>query len=168
MPDYADLVTYIVTSIVDNPDAVVVETHPGRGRSQTVEISLDPGDVGRVIGKGGRNIEAIRALVKAASIKDHERVNVEVLADDLPRDEPGGLEGAADDVASEPAGGAAGPAGQDETGPATYAAGDGTAGAEPVSTPPGPTTEASAESEPDAAEPHPGTNGGAGTGASTE
>ncbi|MEA2646364.1 MAG: uncharacterized protein QOE92_1447, partial [Chloroflexota bacterium] len=90
MPDYVDLVTYIVTNIVDNPEAVVVETHPGRGRSQTVEISLDPGDVGRVIGKGGRNIEAIRALVKAASIKDHERVNVEVLADDLPRDDVSG------------------------------------------------------------------------------
>ena len=84
MTDYAGLVEYIVRNMVDHPDAVVVEAGPGRGRSQTIEISLDPEDVGRVIGKGGRNIEAIRAVVKAASIKDHERVNVEVLADDLP------------------------------------------------------------------------------------
>ena len=84
MTDYAGLVEYIVRNMVDHPDAVVVEAQPGRGRSQTIEISLDPEDVGRVIGKGGRNIEAIRAVVKAASIKDHERVNVEVLADDLP------------------------------------------------------------------------------------
>ena len=71
MPDYADLVTYIVTSIVDNPDAVVVETHPGRGRSRTVEINLDPGDVGRVIGK-----EALqhRGHPRAGGsvVKDHE------------------------------------------------------------------------------------------------
>jgi predicted RNA-binding protein YlqC (UPF0109 family) len=84
MTDYAGLVEYIVRNMVDHPDAVVVEAQPGRGRSQTIEISLDPEDVGRVIGKGGRNIEAIRAVVKAASIKDHERVNVEVLADELP------------------------------------------------------------------------------------
>ncbi|HEV3235334.1 MAG TPA: KH domain-containing protein [Candidatus Dormibacteraeota bacterium] len=84
MNDYAGLVEYIVRNMVDHPDAVVVEAQPGRGRSQTIEISLDPEDVGRVIGKGGRNIEAIRAVVKAASIKDHERVNVEVLADELP------------------------------------------------------------------------------------
>jgi predicted RNA-binding protein YlqC (UPF0109 family) len=84
--DYAGLVEYIVRNIVDHPDAVVVEAHAGRGRSQTIEISLDAEDVGRVIGKGGRNIEAIRAVVKAAAIKDHERVNVEVLADDLPPD----------------------------------------------------------------------------------
>jgi predicted RNA-binding protein YlqC (UPF0109 family) len=84
--DYAGLVEYIVKNIVDHPDAVVIESHPGRGRSQTIEISLDAEDVGRVIGKSGRNIEAIRAVVKAAAIKDHERVNVEVLADELPPD----------------------------------------------------------------------------------
>jgi predicted RNA-binding protein YlqC (UPF0109 family) len=81
MADYRDLVEYIVKNIVDNPESVVVEAH-GRQRAETVEIRLDPGDVGRVIGKGGRNIEAIRSLVKAAAIKDHRRVNVEVIADD--------------------------------------------------------------------------------------
>jgi predicted RNA-binding protein YlqC (UPF0109 family) len=85
--DYVDLVEFIVKNLVDKPDAVVVEGHQGRGRSETVEIRLDPVDIGRVIGKGGRNIEAIRALVKASAIKEHHRVNVEVIAED---DEPGG------------------------------------------------------------------------------
>jgi len=40
----------------------------------------------RVIGKGGRNIEAIRSLVKASAIKEHHRVNVEVIADDDERE----------------------------------------------------------------------------------
>jgi len=80
--DYVDLVDYIVKNIVDHPEAVVVEAVQGRGRSETLEIRLDPGDVGRVIGKGGRNIEAIRSLVKASAIKEHHRVNVEVIADD--------------------------------------------------------------------------------------
>ena len=84
--DYVDLVEYSVKNIVDHPDAVVVEAVQGRGRSETVEIRLDPGDVGRVIGKGGRNIEAIRSLVKASAIKEHHRVNVEVIADEDERD----------------------------------------------------------------------------------
>jgi predicted RNA-binding protein YlqC (UPF0109 family) len=83
MADYADLVDYIVRSIVDNPDSVEVEAHTSN-RSDVVEIRLDPSDVGKVIGKGGRTIEAIRSLVKAAAVKDHRRVNVEVIADEAP------------------------------------------------------------------------------------
>src|ERR1700730_13587403 len=91
--DYVDLVEFIVKNLVDKPEAVVVEGHQGRGRSETVEIRLDPVDVGRVIGKGGRNIEAIRALVKASAIKEHHRVNVEVIAED---EEPGALDAETD------------------------------------------------------------------------
>jgi predicted RNA-binding protein YlqC (UPF0109 family) len=102
--DYVDLVEFIVKNLVDKPEAVVVEGHQGRGRSETVEIRLDPVDVGRVIGKGGRNIEAIRALVKASAIKEHHRVNVEVIAEDEepgssyaePEDEAGATETAAE------------------------------------------------------------------------
>jgi predicted RNA-binding protein YlqC (UPF0109 family) len=78
--DYRDLVEYLVKNIVDHPEAVVVDSHT-RHRSESIEIRLDAGDVGRVIGKGGRNIEAIRALVKAAATKDHRRVNVEVISE---------------------------------------------------------------------------------------
>src|SRR5438094_733629 len=87
MTDYVALVEYIVKSVVDHPDAVEVDAVGGRGRSETVEIRLAPEDVGRVIGKGGRNIEAIRAVVKAVAVKDHHRVNVEVITDDLAPDE---------------------------------------------------------------------------------
>jgi predicted RNA-binding protein YlqC (UPF0109 family) len=83
MADYGDLVEYIVKSIVDHPDAAEVEVS-SRNRADIVEIRLDPEDVGRVIGKGGRTIEAIRSVVKAAAVKDHRRVNVEVIADEEP------------------------------------------------------------------------------------
>src|ERR1700694_2893651 len=80
--DYAGLVEYIVKNIVENPDAVEVDGNSRRHRSQTVEVRLDPSDGGRVIGKGGSTIEAVRAVVKAAAIKEHQRVNVEVVTDD--------------------------------------------------------------------------------------
>src|ERR1700730_16721664 len=95
--DYVDLVEFIVKNLVDKPEAVVVEGHQGRGRSETVEIRLDPVDVGRVIGRGGRNIEAIRALVKASAIKEHHRVNVEVSAED---EEPAAGDAEAGDAAA--------------------------------------------------------------------
>ena len=100
--DYVDLVEYIVKNIVDKPDAVVVEAVQGRGRSETVEIRLDPVDVGRVIGKGGRNIEAIRSLVKASAIKEHHRVNVEVISEIEAPDDGDETEAAAREPEPEP------------------------------------------------------------------
>jgi predicted RNA-binding protein YlqC (UPF0109 family) len=109
--DYAGLVEFIVKNIVENPEAVEVDGNSRRHRSQTVEVRLDPADVGRVIGKGGKNIEAIRAVVKAAAIKDHQRINVEVVTDDevatpaeTPRDEGGGEEPAQADLDEQPDG----------------------------------------------------------------
>jgi predicted RNA-binding protein YlqC (UPF0109 family) len=97
--DYTGLVEFIVKNIVENPDAVEVDGNSRRHRSQTVEVRLDPTDVGRVIGKGGKNIEAIRAVVKAAAIKDHTRVNVEVITEDDLRAEDGYDEGSEADEA---------------------------------------------------------------------
>jgi predicted RNA-binding protein YlqC (UPF0109 family) len=118
--DYVDLVEYIVKNIVDKPDAVVVEAVQGRGRSETVEIRLDPVDVGRVIGKGGRNIEAIRSLVKASAIKEHHRVNVEVISEIEAPDNGDETEAAAREPEAEP-----------ETAPAPTAEGEAPAAGQP-------------------------------------
>jgi predicted RNA-binding protein YlqC (UPF0109 family) len=118
--DYVDLVEYIVKNIVDKPDAVVVEAVQGRGRSETVEIRLDPVDVGRVIGKGGRNIEAIRSLVKASAIKEHHRVNVEVISEIEAPDDGDETEAAGREPEPEP-----------ETAPAATADGEAPAAGQP-------------------------------------
>src|SRR3982074_474857 len=118
--DYVDLVEYIVKNIVDKPDAVLVEAVQGRGRSETVEIRLDPVDVGRVIGKGGRNIEAIRSLVKASAIKEHHRVNVEVISEIEAPDDGDETEAAAREPEPEP-----------ETAPAATAEGEAPAAGQP-------------------------------------
>lgn len=78
MEDYTDLVRYIVTAIVAKPDAVKVAFVEG-DRTDRVEVTLDPQDVGKVIGRGGRNIDAIRAVVRAAALKNRDRVTVEIV-----------------------------------------------------------------------------------------
>jgi predicted RNA-binding protein YlqC (UPF0109 family) len=75
--DYADLTRFITEHIVANKDAVSVAAIP-RGRTTIIEVSVAEEDMGKMIGKGGRNIEAIRAVVRAAGLRKHERVQVEL------------------------------------------------------------------------------------------
>ena len=63
--------------IVSQKDAVEVQTQP-RGRSTIVRLQVAEEDMGKVIGKSGRNIEALRAVVRAAGLRHHERVQVEL------------------------------------------------------------------------------------------
>ena len=77
MSDYADLTRFITEHIVANKAAVTVSAVP-RGRSTIVEVTVAEEDMGKIIGKGGRNIEAIRAVVRAAGLRKHERVQVEL------------------------------------------------------------------------------------------
>lgn len=77
MTDYADLTRFIADRIVSEKDGVQVETQP-RGRTTMVRLKVAEADMGKVIGKSGRNIEAIRAVVRAAGLRNHERVQVEL------------------------------------------------------------------------------------------
>ncbi|HEY4869620.1 MAG TPA: KH domain-containing protein [Candidatus Dormibacteraeota bacterium] len=77
MTDYADLTKFIAERIVSQKEAVEVQTQP-RGRSTIVRLQVAEEDMGKVIGKNGRNIEALRAVVRAAGLRHHERVQVEL------------------------------------------------------------------------------------------
>jgi predicted RNA-binding protein YlqC (UPF0109 family) len=78
MYDYTELVSYIIKSIVAHPDEVKVSFVEG-DRTNRLEVSLNSEDVGKVIGRGGRNIDAIRSVVRAAALKNHDRVMVEIV-----------------------------------------------------------------------------------------
>lgn len=72
-----ELVEVIARSLVDNPDEVVV-TEQKDGKNVTVELHVAQSDMGKVIGKQGRIAKAIRSVVKAASIKENLRVDVDI------------------------------------------------------------------------------------------
>ncbi len=77
MRQLENLLLFLARSLVDEPDKVEVE---GRETDSRVELILRvaPKDVGRVIGRQGRIVKAIRTVMKAASVKANKRVNVEV------------------------------------------------------------------------------------------
>jgi len=75
-PIAAAVLTHVVRSIVDNPEAVVVESAPSHGKVK-LEVRVGPGDLGRVIGRRGRTAQSIRTVVRAAAARDGVEVDVD-------------------------------------------------------------------------------------------
>ncbi len=74
----ADLVEYIVCGLVNNEDAVSLDVTDSEG-SALIEVSCDEEDAGRIIGRKGRTIKAIRTLARALGSRVGTSVEVEVL-----------------------------------------------------------------------------------------
>ena len=76
-----ELVEFVVKSLVDYPDEVsVYEINDRQGT--ILELSVAASDMGRVIGKSGRVINAIRSLLQVAAAKQGQRVTLELLESD--------------------------------------------------------------------------------------
>jgi hypothetical protein len=69
---------YVVKNLVDAPEAVVVHEVQSPGRL-VYELEVHQGDVGKVVGKQGQTIAAIRTLVGAAASRGAQRIDVEIL-----------------------------------------------------------------------------------------
>ncbi|MDR1516417.1 MAG: KH domain-containing protein [Synergistaceae bacterium] len=78
MPDYGGIVESIVKRLVNQPDKVSVTSERNEGGAVMVTISTASDDVGRVIGKRGTTINAIRLVAKAAAVKPGEKVDVDL------------------------------------------------------------------------------------------
>jgi predicted RNA-binding protein YlqC (UPF0109 family) len=76
--DVRGLVEFLVRGLVDLPDAVSVRATE-RDRTLSIEVRVAPDDVGKVIGRRGRIISAIRTLARAASPLGGRRVIVEIV-----------------------------------------------------------------------------------------
>ncbi len=77
-----DLLAYLARSIVDEPEKVSVESFEEDDGTLVLELEVADGDAGKVIGRGGRTIAALRTVVKAASVKENRRVLVDVIDND--------------------------------------------------------------------------------------
>ena len=76
--DYRALVEYVAKTLAEKPEDVLVESFERGGSTVAIKVKLADADVGRFIGKAGRNIEAIRTLVRVASLRDRKRVFVDL------------------------------------------------------------------------------------------
>lgn len=104
-PRAVELLTFLAKRLVSKPDDVYVELHPDH-RGAVLELEVDPDDLGKVIGRGGRVAQALRTIVRAGA---EGRVTVDIVDaeddddDDIEDDEVGGSE----PIATDPGGAAA-------------------------------------------------------------
>ncbi len=74
-----ELLEHLVRSLVDQPDQVRVEELAEDDGTVVFELSVAPEDYGKVIGRGGRTAQAIRAVIKAAGVRREKRVLVDIV-----------------------------------------------------------------------------------------
>jgi predicted RNA-binding protein YlqC (UPF0109 family) len=74
-PRAVELLTFLAKRLVGNPNAVAVELHPDP-RGAVLELEVDPDDLGKVIGRGGRVAQALRTIVRAGA---EGRVTIDIV-----------------------------------------------------------------------------------------
>jgi predicted RNA-binding protein YlqC (UPF0109 family) len=75
-----ELVTYLARALVDRPDQVELRAQAVDGGT-VLELKVAPEDVGKVIGRDGRTINAMRAVLAVAALRRGAKVRLEVLDD---------------------------------------------------------------------------------------
>jgi predicted RNA-binding protein YlqC (UPF0109 family) len=73
-----ELVEYVARSLVDDPDAVRIEVRRSR-EGTVIELHVADDDMGKVIGRNGSVVKALRTLLKVKAARDGEAVNLEVV-----------------------------------------------------------------------------------------
>jgi hypothetical protein len=73
-----ELVEFMAKALVDNPQQVEVTEIAGRDTS-VIELKVAKEDIGKIIGKKGRNVQAMRLILNAASAKLRKRVVLEII-----------------------------------------------------------------------------------------
>lgn len=73
-----EFVAYIVKNLVDHPDKVKINEIGGT-QTLIIELSVEKSDIGKIIGKKGKTINAIRTLLMSVASRNGIRVNLEIL-----------------------------------------------------------------------------------------
>lgn len=76
-------VEYVVKSLVGKPDAVKIERRIDE-KGVLLELTVDPEDLGRVIGKRGATAQSLRTLLRALGTKNDARYNLKIIDNGLP------------------------------------------------------------------------------------
>lgn len=99
-------VEYIVKSLVGDPDAVQIERRIDE-KGVLLELTVDPEDLGRIIGKRGATAQSLRTLLRALGTKNDARYNLKIIDNgpqdyaNRPSENNGPQDGAADDQTSQ-------------------------------------------------------------------
>jgi hypothetical protein len=74
-----DLVEYLAKALVDRPGEVAVEEFEEDDGTIVFELTVADDDVGKVIGRNGRTVNALRTVIRASAVRHNRRVLVDVV-----------------------------------------------------------------------------------------
>jgi predicted RNA-binding protein YlqC (UPF0109 family) len=77
-----DAVKSIVESLVTHPEDVIITYDELEDARLRINIQVNPEDRGRVIGRQGKTINALRTVMKAAAVKTNQRINIKVVEEE--------------------------------------------------------------------------------------
>src|SRR5271167_3603999 len=80
-------IEYVVKSLVGKPDAVHIDRRIDE-KGVLLELTVDPEDLGRVIGKRGATAQSLRTLLRALGTKNDARYNLKIIDNGEPRPRP--------------------------------------------------------------------------------
>jgi uncharacterized protein len=94
-PEYAELVKFLISPFLELPDSLKVDCETyGDHRKVLIRVSFAGSDKGRVFGRGGRTLQAIRAVVNASAQLAQQTAHLEVYGEregaETPRSQPRG------------------------------------------------------------------------------
>ena len=75
---FKDLIEYVVRALVDNPDQVVVREVTGE-KVVIIELTVTEEDLGKIIGRYGRTLKAIRTVLYTAGLQANKKVILELI-----------------------------------------------------------------------------------------
>ena len=74
-----EFIEFIVKQLVDKPEKVMIEESSNDQNSFEIKIEVDKNDIGKVVGKQGKNVNALRTLLTAVAAKDKRRATLHVV-----------------------------------------------------------------------------------------
>ncbi len=74
-----EFIEFIAKQLVDKPDNVIVEETTPDEKTIELTLKVDKSDIGKVIGKHGQNVRAMRTLLYAVGGKEHHRATLQIL-----------------------------------------------------------------------------------------
>ncbi|MDB9315676.1 KH domain-containing protein [Spirulina sp. CS-785/01] len=78
-PNYEELVRFLVQPLLDEPDSLSIDSETSKGNQRVlIRLAFKGTEQGRVFGRGGRNIEAVRTVLEAAAIAAGQSVRLEI------------------------------------------------------------------------------------------
>lgn len=74
-----DLIEYIAKSLVEKPEEIVISEEIAEDGSVLVKLAAAQEDMGRIIGKQGRNAKAMRTLLNAKATRENKRASLQIM-----------------------------------------------------------------------------------------